>query len=123
VATRIAPRDENDLAKVKRRGRELSGPSMALNMFLRDDSDEILCRVNRFDYDKIAQDIVERGKAGKAIYAIKGTVPKDFRMISIQKVKYIGDMESYQVRSRETNPGKKGTDSETLGNEGVDLET
>jgi hypothetical protein len=67
VATRIAPRDDNDLAKVAKRGFKLSGPTIALNMFVRDDSDEILCRIDRFDFDRLATAIIERGKAGKPI--------------------------------------------------------
>lgn len=92
VATRIAPRDENDLAKVKKRGRELKGPTMCLNMFLRDDSDEIYAKIDRFDYERMAHEIIERGKAGKAIYALKGTVPQDFRMIKVQRILYLGDL-------------------------------
>jgi hypothetical protein len=63
-------------------------------MFVRDDTDEILCRVFRFDYEKIGKEIFERGKAGKAIYAIKGFIPRwaTFRMIQISRVKYLGDM-------------------------------
>jgi|ERR1700687_1094225 len=91
VATRIAPRDENDLQKVKKRGRKLSGPTMCLHMFMRDDSDEIFCKIDRFDYARLAQAIAERGKSGKAIYAIKGTVPPDFRMIKVQRILYLGD--------------------------------
>jgi hypothetical protein len=93
VATRIAPRDENDLAKVKKRGRELRGPHMCLNMFMRDDSDEIFCKIDRFDYERLAHPIIERGKAGKAIYALKGTVPPDFRMIKVQRIIYLGNMD------------------------------
>ena len=92
VATRIAPRDENDLAKVKKRGRELRGPSMCLNLFIRDDSDEIYVKVDRFDYERLARDIIERGKAGKVLYAVKGTVPPDFRMIKVHKILHLGEM-------------------------------
>jgi hypothetical protein len=93
VATKIAPRDENDLAKVKKRGYELKGKTMCLNMFLRDDSDEIFGKIDRVDYERMAQPIVERGKKGKAIYAIKGRVPSGFRMIKVERILYLGDME------------------------------
>lgn len=93
IATRIAPRDENDLAKVKKRGYELKGnDTMALNLFLQDDSDEIFCKIDRRKFQSLANDIIERGRAGKAIYAVLGTVPKDFRMISINHIIYLGEM-------------------------------
>jgi DNA-directed DNA polymerase III PolC len=92
VATRIAPRDENDLANVSKRGYEVKGPHMALNMFLRDDSDEIFCKIDRWAFDHLAKDIIEKGMPGKALYAFKGTVPKDFRMIKVQRVLFLGEL-------------------------------
>lgn len=88
---RIQPSDENAPVKAaKRGGRLLSGPSMALNIFASDDTDEVLCRVDRFKYDRLARPIVEEGGAGKALWALKGTVPRDFRMVSINQIKYLG---------------------------------
>lgn len=93
VVVQINPRDENDLANIKRRGREVSGPHNSLLMFFRDDSDEIFCKIDRFMFEQLAHPIIEHGKPGKAIYAVAGTVPPDFRMIKVQKILYIGDME------------------------------
>lgn len=93
IAKSIAPRDQNDAQKVARRGKRLSGPTMTLNMFLRDDTDEIFCQIDRFDYDVLAKPIIERGRAGKAIYAVKGLVPHNFRMIRIQNIEFIGFMD------------------------------
>jgi hypothetical protein len=94
VVTRIAPRDANDLANVAKRGRKLFGPTMYLNIWMRDDFDEIYCKIDRFDFERLAPPIIERGKAGKAIYALKGTVPPDFRMIKVERILYLGDMPS-----------------------------
>ena len=92
VATRIAPRDANDLANVaKRGGRKVSRASWYLNLFMRDDSDEVYCKVDRRDFARLATQIIERGKSGKAIYAVKGTVPLDFRMIKVTHVLYLGN--------------------------------
>jgi hypothetical protein len=92
VATRIAPRDANHLANVaKRSGRKVSGASWYLNLFMRDDSDEVYCKVDRRDFARLATPIIDRGKSGKAIYAVKGTVPLDFRMIKVTHVVYLGD--------------------------------
>ncbi len=103
VIKKIAPRDENDAQKVTdrvQRARErgmkttglLSGPTQALNLFVADDTDEIFCKVDRYNFEKWGKAIIERGKPGKAIYAIKGTIPEDFRMIKISAVRYIGDI-------------------------------
>jgi hypothetical protein len=92
VATRIAPRDANDLANVAKRGKKISGVSWYLNLFMRDDSDEVYCKVDRFDFKRHATPIIERGRSGKTIYAVKGTVPLDFRMIKVTHVLYLGDV-------------------------------
>jgi len=89
---RLAPRDENDAQKVAKRGKKVEGPHMSVNMFFQDDTGEIFCKIGRYDYDRLAPDVLNRGKAGKAIYAIKGTVPKDFLMVSVKQIKYIGDI-------------------------------
>jgi DNA polymerase III alpha subunit len=93
VLRRIAPRDDNDLAHVAKRGYAVKGWSMALNLFVLDDTDEIFCKISRFNYKNLAPEIIERGKPGKVIYAIKGTVPKDFRMISVTGLRYLGDLD------------------------------
>lgn len=91
VVKRIAPKDENEPSSVlKRGGKVYTGPTAALNMFVNDDSDEIFAKVDRFKFERLGRPIVERGRAGKALYAIKGTVPPGFRMISINNVKFLG---------------------------------
>jgi DNA polymerase III alpha subunit len=94
IAKSIAPRDDNDAQKVaQRNGRRVYGPSMALNMFLRDDTDEIFCKVHRRQFETLARPIIETGRAGKALYAIKGSVPDNFRMIWVERVKFLGFMD------------------------------
>lgn len=95
VAQRIVPRDVNELVYVaKRGGRKISGDKTRyLNLFMRDDTDEMYCKVDRFMMEALGDQIIERGRPGKAIYAIKGTVPGDFRMISITNVRYLGDLD------------------------------
>lgn len=98
VVNRIAPMDENEQVRVVKReqmGRKgkLEGPTLALNLFFRDDTDEIYCKIDRFAYDGLGKDVVERGRAGKSIYAVKGTVPRGFRMISVNDIRYLGDVD------------------------------
>jgi len=91
--SQIKPKDENELINIQKRGYEFKGPSQALNLRLTDDTDTIFAKIDRHDYEVLGQPIVERGRPGKALYAIKGTIPKDFRMINVKFVRYIGDME------------------------------
>lgn len=93
LAERVKQKDENEPAKVKKRGRKLDGPHIALNVFLQDDTGEILCRVGRYEYDRLAPQIMEAGTPGKSIFAILGKTVQGFRMIKIERVKYLGDIE------------------------------
>jgi hypothetical protein len=94
VIENIKPKDENEAINVaKRGGRFLEGPTASLNLRLADDTDVIFAKIGRYDYERIGKQIVERGRAGKALYAVKGQVPADFRMISVKNVRYIGDLD------------------------------
>ena len=99
VADRLAPIDENEAIRVMRRnGRRFPPPTAALNIFLRDDTDRLLCRVDRFNYERIGAPVVEHGKPGKALYALKGYVPYNFRMLMVQRVKFLGDIDDRPMR-------------------------
>lgn len=90
--TKIATKDENEAINVQKRGYEVNGPHWSLNIFARDDSGEIFCKINRFKFEKLAKSVIERGRPGKVLYAIKGTCPKDFRMISVDAIRYLGEL-------------------------------
>lgn len=91
VANRIAPLSENEPQKVaKRNGKILSGPTQALNLFMRDDTDEIFAKVNCFNYERLGKPIVERGRAGAALYALKGSVWSGFRGLNVTAVRFLG---------------------------------
>jgi DNA polymerase III alpha subunit len=90
----IKPKNENDPALVaKRGGKKVEGQTNFLNLRLADDTDTIFAKVPRWDFERLGKPIIDRGRVGKALYAIKGNVPRNFRMINIKNVKYIGDME------------------------------
>lgn len=91
----IKPRDENEeMTVAKRNGRRTQGPTRYLNLRLQDDTDVVFAKIDRWRFEELGQPILERGRAGKALYAIKGSIPPDFRMIRISAVRYIGDMDS-----------------------------
>ena len=94
LVKKIAPRDENEAINVQKRGGKIvTGPTQSLNSFFADDTDEIFCKVDRFNYERMGRKIVEEGKTGKSLYAIKGTVPPNFRMIQVKAVRYLGEMD------------------------------
>lgn len=91
LITKIAPRDENEAVNIaKRNGTVLSGPTQSINLWIADDTGTIFAKINRFDFERLGKEIIERGAPGRALYALKGTVPKDFAMLSVKKVKFIG---------------------------------
>lgn len=91
VIRRLNQKDDNDEASVTKRGFELKGVNTkTLNIFVSDDAGEILCKIDRFNFEEMAKPIIERGGVGKAIYAFKGPVPPRFRMISVKQVKFLG---------------------------------
>jgi hypothetical protein len=91
--TRITPKDENEPVKVAKRGYKLSAPTQALNMFVRDDGDEMFAKVGRHRYKDIGLEVQNEGQPGKVIWAMKGVVPETFRMLDVYKVKKLGYLE------------------------------
>jgi DNA polymerase III alpha subunit len=90
---RIQPRDENDLQSLnKRGGKRIEGQSWSLNLFVHDDTDEILCKIERQDYLSSGKKIEEIGGQGDALYAIKGRIPDRFRMLIITGIRYLGKL-------------------------------
>ena len=95
VAAKVAPKDENEAVNVAKRGYKLSrGPTQSLNLFMKDDTDEIFCKINRYDYENIGKDVYENARVGRSLYAIKGNCPPDFRMIRVKAIKYLGEIDA-----------------------------
>ena len=93
VIAAMRVKNENDPVNVEKRGYEVTGPKLSLNLKLMDDTDEMFAQVDRFNFNDIGKQIMDRGKSEKAMYAIKGIVPKNFRMIRITNIRFIGFME------------------------------
>jgi hypothetical protein len=93
VISRNSPLNENEPGRVaKRGGKVLTGPTAALNFHLKDDTGDIFCKVSRFDFGILAKPLVN-GKLKESIFAIKGSVPIDFRMIWVKGVRYLGELD------------------------------
>jgi hypothetical protein len=89
----INPRDENEIVQIAKRGYEIKdGFTASLNLQIKDDSGIIFGKIDRWKFSKIGKEIVDRGGAGKNLYAVKGRVSgsSTFRMISVDVVRYIG---------------------------------
>lgn len=103
--TKISPRSENEAINVaKRNGRVLTGPEQSINIFAQDDSDEIFLKIDRYFYARpatmedgtpttIGLKFLSQARAGRTLFAFKGTVPGDFRMIKLTAVRWLGEME------------------------------
>jgi DNA-directed DNA polymerase III PolC len=92
--TRLLPKDENEPVKVaKRGGKLLDGPTAALNMFVRDDGDEMFAKIGRWKFPTIGRTVQEEGKLNKVIWALKGVVPETFRMLDVHMVRKLGYLE------------------------------
>jgi len=91
LLTGLKKKDRNDAESVQRRnGRKLTGNTLALNLTIKDDSGaDIIAIIDPSDYDAAAPKIIERGGIDKAIYAIKGTIPDKFRMLSVQGIRFL----------------------------------
>ena len=70
------------------------GDKVSLNLQMTDDTDTIFGKVGWRDFKRLGAEIVERGRVGKALYAVKGEVGTwcSFRMMMIKDVRYIGEM-------------------------------
>jgi hypothetical protein len=103
----LDPTDLNNPVKLSKRGYALSGPALALNLILGDDTGEIACHVGRDIYEKIGIPMLEAGRVGKSIYAIKGSVVEGFRLFGVKEVRYIGDLEEVKKRKRDAANGDR----------------
>jgi len=94
VAFKIQPFDMNEHQRLlKRNGRVYRGDqTKAVNLILADDTDQVLCRIDPQRYEKLGLELINRGGAGKSLYAVKGYVPPNFRMIIVDRIKYLGSL-------------------------------
>jgi DNA-directed DNA polymerase III PolC len=97
VLTKIHPRHENEEIMIAKRGYARGEDELldSLNLFVSDDTDTMFCKITRWDFPRIGKSIVDRGRAGKALYALKGVIKiyVTFRMMTVKQVRYLGDMD------------------------------
>jgi DNA polymerase III alpha subunit len=109
LVTRVSPGDENDPHKISMRGYAVSGCSSVVQFWIRDDTAEIFCKISRHEFNRLGPKFISQARVNKSLFAVKGWSPTgDFRMIRVEAVRYIGemdgsiiDLEAHQPSSQE----------------------
>ena len=98
VVININRRDMNEAVNIAKRGFEIDDGTNTqyLNMWVKDDTGKCFVKVTRYKFDRLGKPIIDRGRAGKALYAFKGRfwAPGTFRMLMVNQVRYLGDLET-----------------------------
>lgn len=96
VVSKIDMVDENENVRVLRRGGRLDGPQNFLKLRITDDTGTMHAKINRWKFERLGSEIINRGRPGKSIWCFKGkiiTVGDGFMVFSIHQTRYIGDMD------------------------------
>lgn len=81
-------RDLNEYGNVAKRGGKLEkSHTLFLNLTLEDDTDSIICTIDRYKYEKIGKAIAESGKIGEDFYLVKGQMRNGWRKIYVDRIK------------------------------------
>ena len=102
---KITRRDANEAVLIAKRGYIMKGQTQYLNMWIQDDTGKCFIKVTQRNFLRLGKPIVDRGRAGKAIYAFKGHFwnPGSFRMLMASQVRYLGDVELGREEDNSTN--------------------
>ena len=69
-----------------------------MNLTLEDDTDSIMARIGRFDFESMGRQVVEEGREEKDWYLVKGDmISDDIRFIFIKAIMRLGDGENETV--------------------------
>jgi len=82
-------RDANETISVqKRNGKVLTGPTLALNFRVADDSGIVMCRIKKGQpYEEMALPIVEHGVIDEDWYLVRGQYAPTYGMVFVEKVR------------------------------------
>ena len=93
---KINPRNENEAILVAKRGYAMPDNALKdfINITAKDDTGQMFMRVSHKNFDTLGRQIIDRGKPGKALYAVKGRSwgQNEFRGIMVEGLRYIGDL-------------------------------
>jgi len=71
---------------VKRDGELIEKDNLYLLFTIEDDTDSILCKIDRWDYEEMGRAIAEQGKVGESWYLIKGHIKKSWRKLEVEAI-------------------------------------
>lgn len=87
---RLVDRNLRDLNEyqsvVKRGGKIIENNTLFLNMTLEDDTDSIICTINRYIFEEKGREIAERGVIDKDWYLVAGEIKDKWRRISVADI-------------------------------------
>lgn len=80
-------RDLNEYQSVVKRGGEIiENDTLFLNLTLEDDTDSIICTIDRFKFEEMGRKIAERGKVGHDWYLVKGYIKGQWRRMNVTQI-------------------------------------
>ena len=83
-------RDMNEAVNLaKRGGRKVTLNNLWLNIVVEDDTGSIICRINRFIYDKWGKPIIETMVEDEDWLLIKGEIARGFRLVVVEKWRHL----------------------------------
>lgn len=101
-------RDGNDKDRVAKRGSQVAGPSLFLNLILDDGTGEIGVTINRFKYAQMGAQIWEDDAAVGRVYLLRGTCINDSgRWLMVDSITCIHDVMTGEMKDDER--GELGT--------------
>jgi DNA polymerase III alpha subunit len=117
VLVKNHPLNENEPSRVARRGYAVSGPTEGINFHIHDDSGEVFCKLDRWKFGKASPDSADKktfggvlleANEGSSMFAVLGFVPADFRMLWVERIKYLGEMNGDARAADEPGRGRSG---------------
>lgn len=86
----LADRNLRDLNEytflVKRDGQIIEEDNLYLNFTVEDDTDSIICTINRYKFEEYGRAIAESGEVGKSWYLIRGRIRGGWRKIEVEHI-------------------------------------
>lgn len=93
---RLVDRNLRDLNEyqsvVKRGGTIIENDTLFLNMTVEDDTDSIICTINRYKYEAMGKHIAETGTVGESWYLIRGIIKDKWRRIDVTAITNLNEV-------------------------------
>ena len=85
-------RDLNEYVFLKDRGGEIIDENnLYLNFTVEDDTDSIMCTINRYRFEKYGRKIAEEGKVDEDWFLVEGQIRGDWRKIDVEHVIWLNE--------------------------------